>query len=269
MIATAHVLAILCYLGAVALAAAPFARPMTAPVRGVTALLGLGVVSHVAGFTRLAMLFGYASLTGIGPALSFGGLLLAATLLAAEWMAGDVSLTLLAAPLAAAAVTAATISGFVPEHVEAAGVRDVWLVSHIALSFAGIAAFATAAAAGAVYLLERRELKSRRFGAIFRFFPPLETLDRVNHVASIAGWLLLTLGVVLAGSYAVTYQETDAPKLIWALAAWFSVTALTLGRLAGWWRAQRAATLASVSFTAVLALYVAFRVALGTGGKFL
>ena len=49
----------------------------------------------------------------------------------------------------------------------------------IGLSFIGIAAFATAAAAGTMYLVQRHELKSRRFGTLFRFFPPLATLDRV------------------------------------------------------------------------------------------
>jgi hypothetical protein len=73
--------------------------------------------------------------------------------------------------------------------VEPPGARGAWLFAHIALSFLGIAAFGTAAAAGCMYLVERRELKSRRFGAIYRFFPPLATLDRVNHVAAIAGWV--------------------------------------------------------------------------------
>jgi len=47
MIAIAHFIAISCYLGAAALAAVPFARPVKASVRGVTALLATGVVAHV------------------------------------------------------------------------------------------------------------------------------------------------------------------------------------------------------------------------------
>ena len=93
--------------------------------------------------------------------------------------------------------------------------RGVWLFAHIALSFVGIAAFATAAAAGTMYLVQRHELKSRRFGTLFRFFPPLATLDRVNHLAAIAGWLGLTLGVVLAGTYSVAYHELNLPQLVW------------------------------------------------------
>ncbi|MDQ3698899.1 MAG: cytochrome c biogenesis protein [Gemmatimonadota bacterium] len=265
MIATAHFLAITCYLGAVALAAAPFARPIGAPVRGVVTALGLGVAAHVAGLAGLAMIYNQPPLTGIGPALSFAGALVATTLLATELLAREVSLTLVGAPLAALVAAAGSIAGLVPRP-EPGGVQGMWLMSHIALSFTGMASFATAAAAGAMYLVERRELRSRRFGAVFRFFPPLETLDRVNHVAAIAGWLTLTVGTALAVSYAAAYGAADLPKLVWAAAAWAAVTALTIGRVVGGWKARRAAVVASVSFAAVVALYVAVRLA-NTGAQ--
>jgi len=180
-----------------------------------------------------------------------------------------VSLTLVTAPLAAVPTICANVIGFVPG-VELPGARGAWLFAHIALSFVGIAAFGTAAAAGCMYLVERRELKSRRFGAIYRFFPPLATLDRVNHVAAIAGWLGLTLGVVLAVTYSVAYRELSLPKVIWAMGAWLAVSGIALGRIVGGWQARRAAIYSSLSFAAVIALYVAFRVAeTNGGGRFL
>ena len=268
MVAIAHFVAISLYLGATALAAAPFARPMRAPVRGVSVLLALGVLAHAGGLVVLAARAGQAPFTGLGPALSFAGLLLALTLLIVEVLARDVSLTLAAAPLAAVPTVAANIIGFVPL-AEPGGVKGVWLLAHIALSFGGIAAFGTAAAAGTMYLVERRELKSRRFGAVFRFFPPLDTLDRVNHAAAIAGWLSLTLGVALAGTYAIAYHEIDMPKIVWALCAWLAVTAIALGRVIGGWKARRAAIVSSVAFVAVVAFYVAMRIAVAAPGRFL
>jgi ABC-type uncharacterized transport system permease subunit len=268
MIAIAHFVAISLYLGATALAAAPFARPMRAPVRGVVIVLTLGVLAHASGLAALAAQEGQAPFTGLGPALSFAGLLLALTLLIVEVLARDVSLTLVAAPLAAIPTIAANISGFVPL-AEPGGAKGIWLLAHIALSFGGIAAFGTAAAAGTMYLVERRELKSRRFGAVFRFFPPLDTLDRVNHVAAIAGWLSLTLGVALAGTYAVAYHEMDLPKIVWALCAWLAVTAIALGRVIGGWKARRAALISSIGFAAVVAFYVAVRIAVAAPGRFL
>lgn len=268
MVAIAHFVAISLYLGATALAAAPFARPVRAPVRGVLVILLFGVVAHAGGLALIAARAGQAPFTGLGPALSFAGLTLALSLLLVEALARDVSLTLVAAPLAAVPTIAANIVGFVPL-AEPGGAQGVWLLAHIALSFIGIAAFGTAAAAGTMYLVERRELKSRRFGAVFRFFPPLDTLDRMNHVAAIAGWLSLTLGVALAGTYAIAYREMDVPKIVWALGAWLAVSAIALGRILGGWKARRAAIVSSVGFAAVVVLYVAVRMAVAAPGRFL
>src|SRR5215207_3053141 len=223
MTAIAHFVAITCYVGAAALAATPFARPVGAPVRGVVALLSAGVLAHLAGLAVYTRAVGQLPLTGLGPALSFAGLVLAATLLIVELIARDVSLTLVTAPLAAVPTICANLIGFTPG-VEQPGARGAWLFAHIALSFVGIAAFGTAAAAGCMYLVERRELKSRRFGAIYRFFPPLATLDRVNHVSAIVGWIVMTIGVVLAISYALAYHEVNTPKLVWAMGAWLAVS---------------------------------------------
>ena len=265
MTAIAHFVAITFYLGAAALAATPFARPVGAPVRGVVALIGVGILAHAAGLLAYALRVGQLPLTGLGPSLSFAGLLLASTLLVVEIAAREVSLTLVAAPLAAVPTVCAVLIGMVPGQGPS-GARGAWLFAHIALSFLGIAAFATAAAAGCMYLVERRELKSRRFGAIYRFFPPLATLDRVNHVAAIAGWLALTLGAVLAITYAVAYHELSAPKIAWAAGAWVAVSGIALGRVAGGWQARRAALYSSLSFAAVVVLYVAFRVTEANGG---
>jgi len=269
MTAIAHFIAITLYLAAAALAATPFARPVGAPVRGVVALLGVGLMAHAAALLAYVHRVGQLPLTGLGPSLSFAGLLLAATLLIVELAARDVSLTLAAAPLAALPTLCANLIGMVPG-AEPIGARGAWLVAHVALSFIGIAAFATAAAAGLMYLVEHRDLKSRRFGAIYRFFPPLATLDRVNHVAAVAGWLLLTLGVVLAVTYSLAYRELSVLKVVWATGAWLAVSGIAIGRVVGGWQARRAAIYSSVSFAAVVLLYVAFRVAeTNGGGRFL
>jgi ABC-type uncharacterized transport system permease subunit len=269
-IAPLQSVAISCYVGAAALAAVPFARPIKAPVNAVLGVLSVGIVAHAVALFEFGHQADAVPLTGLGPALSFAGVILAFTLLVVEMLARDVSLTLVAAPLAAIPTICANIIGLNPG-LAADGMRGVWLFAHIALSFIGIAAFATAAAAGAMYMVQRHELKSRRFagGTVFRFFPPLATLDRVNHFAAIAGWLGLTLGVVLASTYSVEYHEMNVPQLVWGLGAWLAVTCVALGRVARGWQAQRAAKYSSAAFVAVLVLYVAFRVAGPATGQFL
>jgi HemX protein len=268
MTAFAHFFAISCYIGSVAIAATPFARPVRAPVRLLCLVLAAGVVAHATGLIAYWVSASAAPLTGLGPALSFAALLVAVTLLIVELAARDVTLTLIAAPLAAATTITAISLGLRPG-TAADGVRGVWLLSHIALSFAGMATFATAAAAGAMYLVERRELKSRRFGAVFRVFPPLDTLDRVNHLSAIASWLALTVGIVLASTYSVAYQQLNLAQLVWGTVAWIAVSWIALGRVLSGWQARRAAIYSSVSFVAIVLLYLAFRISLPGTGQFL
>lgn len=268
MIAIAQFVAISFYLGAAALAAVPFARPVKAPFAGVVGALALGVIAHIGALFAFGVSARAVPMTGLGPSLSFAGLVLAATLLIVEFLARDVSLTLVAAPLAAIPTMCANIIGLVPGPA-ADGTRGLWLLAHIGLSFVGIAAFATAAAAGTMYLVQRRELKSRRFGTLFRFFPPLATLDRVNHLAAIAGWVGLTLGVVLAATYSFTYHQLNLPQIVWGGGAWLAVSWLAVARVTRGWQAQRAAKYSSAAFVAVLVLYVAFRMVDPTAGRFL
>jgi ABC-type uncharacterized transport system permease subunit len=268
MIVIAQFVAVFCYVGAAALAAVPFARPVRASVAAVLGVLAVGIAAHVLALVAFALNASTLPFTGLGPALSFAGVVLALTLLIVELLARDASLTLIAAPLAAIPTLCATIIGLTPS-LTTEGLRGVWLFAHIALSFVGMAAFATAAAAGTMYLVQRRELKSRRFGTLFRLFPPLATLDRVNHLAAIAGWLGLTLGIVLAATYSIAYHELNLPQLLWGGGAWIAVTMVTLGRVARGWQAQRAAKYSSAAFVVVLVLYVAFRVAVPAAGQFL
>src|SRR4051812_1985730 len=114
MIAFAHFFAISCYVGCVAVAATPFARPVRAPVVLLCCILGLGVLSHLLGLVLYSVQAGSIPLTGLGPALSFAGVLIAVTLLIVELAARDVSLSLVAAPLAAVATIAAVSLGLRP-----------------------------------------------------------------------------------------------------------------------------------------------------------
>jgi HemX protein len=268
MIAIAHFIAITFYVGAAAIAALPFARRVKAPVSGVVIALLLGIGAHATALAGLSRQAGAASLTGLGPGLSFAGLVLALSLLIVESLAREVSLTLVAAPLAALVTMAGNLTGMQP-FLDPQGARAVWLAMHIVLSFVGIAAYATAAAAGTMYLVARRELKSARFGAIFRFFPPLDTLDRVNHVASIAGFFGLTLGLSLAIAYSIQYRALVLPQIIWGTAAWIGVSGLVLGRILRGWQARRAALMTALTFASVVALYVVFRMASLNRGQFL
>lgn len=268
MLGPVLLVAVLCYVGAATFAAAPLVRPIPSPVRAVLGLLGAGVVLHLGALVGYTVSTGELPLYGFGPALSSAAFLLAATLLAAELVAREVTLTLVGAPFAALVAGLALAAGLTPGTLQP-GIGGPWFLSHVAASFIGFAAWGTAAAAGTMYLVQRRELKLRRLGAVLRLFPPLATLDRVNHHASVLAWLALTIGVVLAATYAAAHGSTPPPKIVWALAAWLAASLTTLGRLLGGWQARRAALLSSASFLGVLLLYVALRTVGASAGRFL
>jgi ABC-type uncharacterized transport system permease subunit len=266
MDAIAHFVAISCYIGAAAFAAAPIARPVRAPVRLVIGALAAGVAAHLTGLLMAGQRLGQLPVSGLGPALSLAGLMVAITLLIAEISTRDVTLTLIGGPLAATVTTIGNVSGLPSASPSPGG---AWLVSHIALSFFGIAAFATAAAAGMMYLLERRELRSRRFTAVLRFFPPLQTLDRVNHIGILVSSAALTIGIVLAATYSIAHQTANVAEIVWGVTVWLAATAIAFGRVVGGWQARRAALAASVTFVMIVALYVAVRLNVSAGGSFL
>ncbi|SRR5579883_522254 len=268
MVAFALLLAVTCYAGAAALAVTPLARPIGPPVQGVVTALTVGVLAHVVALAIAGYAAGELPIAGLGAALSVAGLALGTALLLAESLARDVTLSLIGGPLAAGVTAAAVLLGSRPAG-QPRGAQGLWLASHVAVSFVGIAALATAAAAGALYLVERRELKSRNFGSVFRSFPPLETLDRVNHLGALAAWVALTLGIVLAGSYSVAYGQLEGPQVIWGGVAWLAAGALALGRQLGGWRARRAAVAATVAFVLVVASYLATRALASRPGHFL
>jgi ABC-type uncharacterized transport system permease subunit len=267
MIAIAHFVAISLYVGAAALAATPIARPVRAPFRSVLLTLAGAVAAHGVAIGAAWIQDGQLPVVGLGPALSVAGFFVGATLLVVEFTAQEVSLSILAAPLAALITTVANVVGVAAS--PSLGAHSAWLDSHIALSFLGLAAFATAAAAGTMYLVEHNELKSRRLGAVFRMFPPLQTLDRVNHLAALAAWVALTMGVSLAFAYAINYNMLYVPKMLWAVAAWVTVTFAVVARMLLKWSAYRSAMFAGISFAAIIALYLVVRLSTAAGTGFL
>src|SRR6185503_16713583 len=164
-----------------------------------------------------ARAFGSLPLAGFAPALSSLAFLLGLLTLAVEWVTRESAIALVVVVM-----VVALASGFGP--APSAPVRDgSWFVLHVAASLLGLALMAVAFAAAALYLLQHRELKQRRFGAAFQFLPPLEQLDRLNHLALVIGFPVLTVGVILAARYVGDFSDAAGDKaahLGWGLLSW-------------------------------------------------
>jgi cytochrome c-type biogenesis protein CcsB len=106
-----------------------------------------------------------------------------------------------------------------------------------------------------MYLLQERELKSKRFGYFFTRLPSLDSLDQLNSHCLATGFVLLTLGIITGSIWARqawgAYWQWD-PKETWSLITWFLYAAQIHQRFSAGWRGKRAAIMAVIGFTAVL-----------------
>jgi ABC-type uncharacterized transport system permease subunit len=130
-----------------------------------------------------------------------------------------------------------------------------WVVVHVALVLIGLAALVLNFVGALMYLLQERQLKSRRFGAVYHWLPPLETLDRLTFVPLTIGFPFLTvglaLGVVSAGQAWGSPVAFDPLAFISAL-MWLLYAATLAFRVVGHWRGRRAAYFAIAGFCALL-----------------
>jgi len=130
-----------------------------------------------------------------------------------------------------------------------------WLPVHAGVSFAAYGFLALAFCGGLMYLLQEKELKSKRFGYFFSRLPSLDSLDQLNSHCLTAGFLFLTLGIITGTMWAHqawgSYWQWD-PKETWSLITWFIYLIQVHQRITGGWRGRRAAVMAILGFSAVV-----------------
>lgn len=146
-----------------------------------------------------------------------------------------------------------TIPGGVRELAPA--LRSAWIAVHVVLVLLGISAFVLNFAGGLMYLLQERQLKSKRPGTFYYRLPSLETLDRITFRALTLGFPFLTagllLGIVWAGP-AWGGLFTFDPLALFSSLAWLIYAATLSGRAVAGWRGRRAAYFAIAGFAALL-----------------
>ena len=135
------------------------------------------------------------------------------------------------------------------------GMRSAWVWIHVVLALLGLGALVLNFAGAVMYVLQERQLKARRPGAVYYRLPSLETLDRLTYRTLTLGFPFLTAGLVLGalwGSAAAGRSLAFDPLTILSVLMWI-VYAMTLsGRVVGAWRGHRAAYFAILGFCALL-----------------
>lgn len=266
-----HWTAFVIYLAAAAVPAVSFVRGGRPVSRLATGTLLAGVLVHAAALAMFVLRWGELPLVGLGPVLSTLALLTGVAALAAASLghAGTVGLVL--NPLVAVLAGAAGFMGVRPGG-EAPAFGGLWFVLHVVFASMGYVGLIVAFAAGLMYLLQFRELKSKHFGAVFRFFPPLDTLDRLGRSGLLLGFPFLSLSLLLGWAWTARFQRTLAPgnpQVIWGVLTWLVFAAALWARSGGGHRGHRGAVASVVGFAVVVLAYVVLRVGAGRAGGFL
>ncbi len=126
-----------------------------------------------------------------------------------------------------------------------------WLSVHVVLFLFGYAALFLTFVAGVMYLIQERELKSKRPRAFYYRLPPLGKLDEIGYQALAVGFVLVTLGLIAASIWA--FVEWGAnwvidPTIALAFLTWAIYLAMVFSRLAIGWRGRKGAYFSIAGF---------------------
>jgi ABC-type transport system involved in cytochrome c biogenesis permease subunit len=135
----------------------------------------------------------------------------------------------------------------------------VWAAIHVPLLFFSYAAFANAFGIGLAFLIQERQIKTRRSTDLGYRLPSLEEMDRLIARLIAAGFPALTvglgLGIVWAHSAWGDRWIAD-PKVLWSVVVWTVYFAYLVLRYAFNWRGRRGAYLSLAGFGLVLVSYM-------------
>ncbi len=268
MIILLHVLALLLYGVAAGVQIGSLARGQRLVPRVGTAMLGAAVVAHAVALGTFVAAYQELPLVGLAPSLSTLAFLIGAFLVAVLSFRDARPVGIVLLPIVVALLAVALALQIRPAG-EVLAFRGAWLVFHVVLAFLGYVGLSVAFAAGLLYLLQFRQLKTKRFGRLFRFFPPLATLDQLGRLGLRVGFPALTVSLIAGWAWTIRFQHTFAftmPQVIWGIITWIIFVAAMLAGRSGPARARRSALASVVGFAVVVAAYVILRVAI-TGGR--
>lgn len=126
-----------------------------------------------------------------------------------------------------------------------------WLEFHASVSMVAYGAFALACIAGAMYLVQERQLKTHQIHSVFYHLPPLPDLFGAITRLLWLGFLLYTAGLVSG-----FFVDHPLPRLqvVCAIAVWLLYAAILQGRHLRWFAPKRVAALCIIGFSAALTL---------------
>jgi ABC-type uncharacterized transport system permease subunit len=126
-----------------------------------------------------------------------------------------------------------------------------WLEFHASISLVAYGAFALACIAGAMYLVQERQLKTHRLHSIFYHLPPLTDLFAAITRLLWWGFALYTLGLI-SGFF--VGEPLPWLQIVCAVGVWILYGLILQGRYLRWFAPKRVAALCIIGFSAALTL---------------
>ena len=206
----------------------------------------VGAVLHFVAIVELARAVGHLPVDNFFESATVCAFLIAVLFLYVYWRYDFASLSICIFPL----VFVLTQIGAMETPMlswPSTGVRNAWLLLHVMMVLLGYAALLLTAVASIFYLLQERQLKQKKSIGVFKRLPPLGTLDNLISVSMGMGFVLLTLGVIFAVTWASVESGTrwiGAPQIQLALFTWLLCLVMIFLRASAGWRGRKAAVMA-------------------------
>ncbi len=267
-----HLAAFVFYVGAFFLWVSLLVRgPQGHAVRGASGLIAVAVTLHAMALAEFWLTYDELPLGGLGPVLSslafVGGVALVAMLPLKE--VARIALGLL--PFVLLLQGSALALGIEPSPQDL-DFQGAGFILHVALALLGLQGLAIAFVAGLLYLIQHHELKVKRLGRLFRFIPPLATLENVGRIGLSVGFVALSVALVVGWAWTVQNLgslQIDDPKVIWAVLSWVVFLGIFVARRGKGGSEYRSALAAVIGFGIVIGTYLALRITAGGTGLFL
>ena len=236
----------------------PPPRPESKSHRLAAVLLGLAAAGH-AGYVSIASFVAHVCpIHSVHFMLSVASLLAIAVYLMARRRYRLDALGMLIAPLGLAFLLGTYFLGKPSPEPK---LSPLFIALHVMVNLLGEALFLLAGAAASLYLIQETRLKQKKLARI-GVLPPLDTLDSAVHRFLVAGFPLLTVGII-TGTYWARQLEMgtadEVMRTVFGYATWLLIAGVLLLRAAAGWRGRRAAYGTIAGFlcaTMVLLIYL-------------
>ena len=223
-------------------------------------LVAVGVPLHAAQIVVSSLVLHVCPVGGIHFAMSVVSMLAASVYVAVYRRFRIQVVGAFVAPMALTFLLASRFVAVGPSDVP--HLRSAILPFHVAANLIGVALFTLAFAAAVAYLIQERRLKQKQLGGLMQRLPPLDALDRAEHGFLVAGFPLMTIGILTGTLWAREVEAGGAAEIAragFSYVSWTLFGGVLLLRAAAGWRGRRAAygTIAGFGFAVlVLLLYL-------------